>query len=88
LQVQSLSGAPKFKDDTMIVTYLPWLMSAMTIWMTLLAGNNHPRAWAVGLINQVFWVTWIIASETWGLIPMSIELGIVYARNHFKWNPK
>jgi hypothetical protein len=29
-------------------------MSAMTIWMTLLAGNNHPRAWAVGLINQVF----------------------------------
>jgi hypothetical protein len=71
----------------MIVTYLPWLMSAMTIWMTLLAGNNHPRAWAVGLVNQIFWITWIIASETWGLIPMSIALGIVYARNHFKWNP-
>jgi hypothetical protein len=35
----------------------------------------------------VFWVTWIIASQTWGLIPMSIALGIVYARNHFKWNP-
>jgi len=54
--------------------------------MTLLAGNNHPRAWAVGLGNQVLWITWIIASETWGLIPMSIALGIVYARNHFKWN--
>jgi hypothetical protein len=54
--------------------------------MTLLAGNNHPHAWAVGLGNQVLWVTWIIASETWGLIPMSIALGIVYARNHFKWN--
>lgn len=70
----------------MIVTYLPWLMSCMTIWMTLLAGNNHPRAWAVGLINQIFWITWIIASQTWGLIPMSIALAIVYARNHFKWN--
>jgi len=69
----------------MIVTYLPWLMSCLTIWMTLLAGNNHPRAWAVGLANQVLWVTWIIASETWGLIPMSIALAIVYARNHFKW---
>jgi hypothetical protein len=68
-----------------IVTYLPWLMSCLTIWMTLLAGNNHPRAWAVGLANQVLWVTWIIASETWGLIPMSIALAIVYARNHFKW---
>lgn len=72
----------------MIVTYLPWLMSAMTIWMTLLAGNNNKHAWAVGLVNQIFWVTWIIASETWGLIPMSIALGIVYARNHFKWNPQ
>ena len=71
----------------MIVTYLPWLMSAMTIWMTLLAGNNNKHAWAVGLVNQIFWVTWIVASKTWGLIPMSIALGIVYARNHFKWNP-
>jgi hypothetical protein len=62
-------------------------MSAMTIWMTLLAGNNNKHAWAVGLVNQIFWITWIIASETWGLIPMSIALGIVYARNHFKWNP-
>ena len=62
-------------------------MSALTIWMTLLAGNNNKHAWAVGLVNQIFWVTWIVASEAWGLIPMSIALGIVYARNHFKWNP-
>lgn len=60
----------------------------MTIWMTLLAGNNHQSAWAVGLVNQVLWVTWIIASQAWGLIPMSIALAIVYTRNHFKWNTK
>lgn len=69
----------------MIVFYLPWLLSAITIWMTLLAGNKTSWAWAVGLSNQALWLTWIIASESWGLIPMTAALTIVYARNHFKW---
>ena len=32
--------------------WLPWLMSAITIWMTLLAGNKHRSAWLIGLDNQ------------------------------------
>jgi hypothetical protein len=27
-----------------IITYMPWLLSAITIWMTVLAGNKHPSA--------------------------------------------
>lgn len=23
-------------------TYMPWLLSAITIWMTLMAGSKHP----------------------------------------------
>lgn len=69
----------------MIVKYLPWLLSAITIWMTLLAGNMHRKAWLVGLLNQALWLVWIIMSETWGLIPLNIALWVVYARNHFKW---
>lgn len=72
----------------MIETYLPYLLSAITIWMTLLAGNKHNNAWIVGLINQALWLIWIIASATWGMLPMNIALWIVYARNHFKWNHK
>jgi len=30
--------------QTAIVTYLPWLLSVITIWMTLAAGNKHPYA--------------------------------------------
>lgn len=70
----------------MIETYLPYLLSAITIWMTLLAGNKHDKAWIVGLVNQALWLIWIIASATWGMLPMNIALWIVYARNHFKWN--
>ncbi len=68
-----------------IIQYLPWLLSAITIWMTLLAGNLHPRAWLVGLGNQALWLVWIVLSATWGLIPLNIALWVVYWRNHAKW---
>jgi hypothetical protein len=68
------------------ITYLPWLLSAITIWMTVLAGNKHPSAWAIGLVNQALWLAWITASASWGLLPMNLTLWIVYGRNHWKWN--
>lgn len=68
-----------------IVLHLPWLLSAITIYMTVLAGNKTRWAWSLGLANQALWLTWIIASQSWGLIPMNIALWIVYARNHLKW---
>lgn len=71
--------------EKMIVTYLPWLMSAITIWMTMLAGNKHRNAWAIGLCNQALWLLWIITVGAWGLLPMNAALWIVYARNHIKW---
>lgn len=66
--------------------YLPWLLSAVTIYMTVLAGNKHPKAWAFGLMNQALWLLWIVASSAWGLLPMNMALWIVYARNHLKWS--
>lgn len=72
----------------MLKEYLPWLLSAITIWMTVLAGNKNRHAWAIGLLNQALWLVWIIAAQAWGLLPMNIALWIVYARNHAKWTPK
>jgi hypothetical protein len=61
-------------------------MSAITIWMTVLAGNKHRWAWLVGIVNQALWLSWIVMTGTWGLIPMNIALWIVYARNHMRWS--
>lgn len=69
-----------------IINYAPWLMSAVTIWMTFLAGNKHRSAWAIGLGNQALWLGWIVASSTWGLLPMNLALWAVYGRNHLKWS--
>lgn len=68
-----------------LVAYLPWLLSALTIWMTLLAGSLHRRAWLVGLVNQALWLVWIYASAAWGLLPMNLALWVVYTRNHRLW---
>lgn len=70
----------------LIKDYLPWLLSAVTIWMTLMAGNKHPKAWLIGLGNQLLWLVWIVSVGTWGLLPMNIALWVVYGRNHLKWN--
>lgn len=69
-----------------IIKYLPYLLSAITIYSMLLAGNKKRGAWAVGLINQLLWLCWIFLSGTWGLLPMNIALWIVYGRNYFKWS--
>ncbi len=70
---------------TYLVTILPWILSAVTIWMTVLAGNRHPSAWLIGISNQVLWLVWIVLTGTWGLIPMNLALWFVYVRNQNKW---
>ena len=69
-----------------LVVHLPWLLSAITIWMTVLAGNKHRSAWLIGLVNQFLWLIWIWCANAWGLLPMNLALWIVYGRNHWKWN--
>ena len=47
-------------NRTAIIAYMPWLLSAITIWMTVLAGNKHRSAWLVGLLAQAGWLLWIV----------------------------
>lgn len=69
-----------------IVSYLPWILSGITIYSMLLAGNKRRGAWSIGLLNQLLWLVWIVLSESWGLLPMNIALWIIFARNYRKWS--
>ena len=68
-----------------VAIFGPWLLSAITIWQALLAGNKHKHAWSLGLLNQVLWFVWIISIQSWGLLPMNFALTFVFARNHYRW---
>lgn len=68
-----------------VIDYLPWFMSVITIYMTYIAGNKNAFAWLLGLGNQAFWLTWIVVSKNWGLLPMCVVLTGLYTRNYVKW---
>jgi hypothetical protein len=65
---------------------VPWILSAFTICINLLAGNKNRNAWIVGLFAQILWLSWISYTKTWGFLPMNLALWIIYARNYLKWS--
>ena len=72
----------------LIIDYLPYILSAITIYTMLLAGSKKRYTWLIGILNQFLWLIWIVTIKSWGLLPMNIALWIVYYRNHIKWQNK
>jgi len=72
----------------LIIDWLPWPISAITICQLWMTGNKHRHAWLVSIGNQALWSVWIWASWSIGLLPMNIAFWILAVRNHIKWNRK
>ena len=68
-----------------LITYLPWLLSVITICTMWIAGSKNKNAWPLALANQVLWLIWIVVSQAWGLLPMNLALWFVYVRNLIVW---
>ncbi|GER16698.1 hypothetical protein [Variovorax boronicumulans] len=68
-----------------VITFLPLLLSCITVGQILMAGNLHRWTWLVALANQALWFGWIAISAQWGFLPMNLALWAVYVRNHLKW---
>lgn len=64
---------------------LPLVTSSVTVYNMYLAGNKDHRAWILGLLNQILWLAFIISFGAWGLLPLTIALTFMYARNLRKW---
>lgn len=68
-----------------LANYLPWLLSALSLVMSVLTGNKWPKAWLFGIGIQCVWVLWILSAKAYGFLPLCLALFVIYARNHFKW---
>ena len=69
----------------LIKVWMPWFLSALTIYQNLLVGRKRLSGWVLGMIGQVFWLMWIYADEAWGLLPLNIMLCWVYVKNYRLW---
>lgn len=69
----------------LITEYLPYGLSCITLWFNWLAGSRSRWTWVIALVGQMLWLEWIVASHSWGFLPMNLSLWAVYLRNHIKW---
>jgi hypothetical protein len=57
----------------------------ITIYSLILLGDKKKIGWTITVVNQAFWLIWIVAAEMWGMIPMNLALSITSIRNYRKW---
>jgi hypothetical protein len=50
-----------------------------------LAGSKNKLGWALGVLAQVLWIMFAIATNQYGFILSAVAYGYVYARNYWKW---
>lgn len=67
-----------------------WLWSFILAGIGLLslwvAGNHNKAGWMIGIIAQVLWFWYAIATEQFGFILSCFAYGWVYARNWLRWS--
>lgn len=68
--------------------YLPWLLSALSLLMSVLTGNLWRFVWVFGIGIQCLWLLWIVAAHAYGFLPLTLALFVIYTRNHLKWRAK
>jgi hypothetical protein len=53
----------------------------------MLWAMGDKKWWApfLGLVNQLFWIGFVIINKKWGLAPGVLLYTVVHARNAYKW---
>lgn len=62
-----------------------FLLAAVGIYGLYLAGKKNAWGWAVGILAQVLWIIFSIATEQYGFILSAVAYGVVYAKNFLAW---
>ena len=64
---------------------LPLVTGLLTLVAMWRAGSGRADAWAIGLANQGLWLATIVLFDVWGLLPLTVALTAIYARNLWRW---
>lgn len=64
---------------------MDWLTGAFTVLAMELVGRKKWQGWAVGLVNQAFWLWLLIDRRLWGLLPLTAILTWRYSAALIRW---
>lgn len=62
-----------------------YLLAAGGIAGIWLAGRKDPRGWLLGLLMQLLWAVYAIATGQPGFLVTAAGYGLVYGRNWLRW---
>lgn len=60
---------------------IAWACSAITLLSVWLTGHNLRLSWKVSLANQALWLILTVQNETWGLLPLTLSLTLIFSRH-------
>jgi hypothetical protein len=72
----------------MVTWWWSWLLMLVGVLGLWLAGSKLALGWLVGLLAQVLWVAYAIATRQWGFLASAGVYGAVYVRNWLCWRRK
>lgn len=50
-----------------------------------LAGKKNLWGWAVGVLAQILWVVFAVATQQYGFIVSALAYGFIYGKNFLAW---
>ena len=68
--------------------WMSWILSATSAAMLWLMGNKSKWGPRLGLLNQVLWIIYSVATEQWGLLPGVALYTAIHLRNIARWGTK
>lgn len=65
-----------------------YVLTAVGVFGLYLSGKKLQVGWLVGLMAQILWVYYAVATRQWGFIVSAFAYGTIYARNFLLWGDK
>lgn len=69
----------------MISPFWSWILPCFGLFALWAVGNRWHWGWLVGLIGQVLWLAYGIATSQYGFALSALAFGSMYARNYRRW---
>jgi len=56
---------------TILIEATAWILSATSLYCVYRQGNGGKAGWALGFINTILWIGYTVATEQFGLVPLT-----------------
>lgn len=60
-------------------------LTALGLLGIYLSGKKNYWGWGLGVISQVVWIVYAVATQQWGFILSAFAYGFLYGKNFMQW---